>query len=236
MADFYKYKEIPFQPSILSELALKLFNGRIAESKTIYDDTLSYHIANGGIKPNAKASRDITFKGLRTLRNKGLAENPSAGFWKIGEITELGNIDEFAEESFESNVITDDSIIEREKLADIEIGTGSSAVYVYYLPLYRLTAEQRNESFWQCKIGRTDGDPLQRILSQAATALPEKPHVALIIKTNFSIEIENVIHDILTLRGRRIDDSPGTEWFLTSIEEVLSIYKFIHQNIPEMLG
>lgn len=73
MSEYYKYKEIPFQSSILSELSLKLFSGRIVESKTIYDDTLSYHIANGGIKPNAKHSRDITFKGLRTLRNKGLA-------------------------------------------------------------------------------------------------------------------------------------------------------------------
>ena len=71
---------------------------------------------------------------------------------------------------------------------------------------------------------------MQRILSQASTALPEKPHVAIIIRTDYSIELENAIHNILTLRGRKINDSPGAEWFLTSLEEVLSIYKFIQQE------
>ena len=34
---------------------------------------------------------------------------------------------------------------------------------------------------WECKIGRTEVDPLSRIFSQAGTCYPELPHVALIM-------------------------------------------------------
>ena len=100
------------------------------------------------------------------------------------------------------------------------------------MPLYRKISEQNNQTFWQCKIGRTDGDPLQRILAQAATALPERPHVAVVIKTNLSSYLETAIHAVLTLRGKKIDDSPGAEWFLTSPDEILEIYDFIESRKP----
>ncbi len=227
----YRYKELPFQSPILSELALKLFTGRIVESKTVYDETLNYHIVNGGKKPNAKNSRDIIHKGFNALRKKGLAESSMTGFWKIGETSNELPREENIDYELNTVIVNQDIlIVEKEKIADIEIGTGKSAVYLYYLPLYRQIAEQKDQTFWQCKIGRTDGDPLQRILSQAATDLPEKPHVAIIIRTDFSFELENIIHDVLTIRGKKIDNSPGAEWFLTSPDEVLSIYDFIQRK------
>jgi hypothetical protein len=230
MADVYKYKRIPFQPSILSVLALELFSGRIVESQTIYDEALKYQITQGGVKSTSTEYRGFTNKGLNMLRDKGLAESPSAGYWRIGNNSVSNKEEIIVEEVIEDVIIDVEPMVEKEEIADFKIGVGKSVVYVYYLPLYRQMAEQRNETFWQCKIGRTDGDPLQRILSQASTALPERPNVAIIIRTNNSVELENAIHNILTLRGRKIDNSPGAEWFLTSLEEVLSIYKFIQQD------
>lgn len=227
----YKYSEIPFQPTILAELSIKLFSGRIVEAKTIYDETLSFHLTNGGSKPLAKNARGTTSKGLSLLRNKGLADCPSAGYWKINESLDSINSEQIINAVVDIiPVSTNDLATEKTKIADTEIGVGKGAVYLYYLPLYRQIAEQRNERFWQCKIGRTDGDPLQRILNQAATALPEKPHVAVVLKTNMSLALESTIHNILTLRGRKIDESPGAEWYLTSPNEILTIYKFITQE------
>lgn len=68
------------------------------------------------------------------------------------------------------------------------------AVYVYYLPTYRLRAKEQGEKAWPCKIGRTDGDPLSRVLSQAATALPERPRIAIIIRTSYPIPWETALH------------------------------------------
>ncbi len=107
--------------------------------------------------------------------------------------------------------------------ADVELGFGPSAVYAYYLPTYRLRAHDLGEKSWPCKIGRTDRDPLSRVSSQAATALPERPHIALIIRTSHPGAWEAAMHDVLTLRGLQIENSPGVEWFLTSPAEILEL-------------
>ena len=46
------------------------------ETKTIYDETLRYHITQGGTKGTSTEYRGFINKGLSILRNKGLAENP----------------------------------------------------------------------------------------------------------------------------------------------------------------
>ena len=108
--------------------------------------------------------------------------------------------------------------------ADKEIGFGKNAVYVYYYDIYRKFAELNNQIVWECKIGRTDGDPLQRVFSQAGTSYPELPHLALIIRCQTSARLETALHEILRFRNRWIKDAPGDEWFMTSPDEVEEIY------------
>lgn len=111
--------------------------------------------------------------------------------------------------------------------ADKIIGVGNSSVYLYYYNTYKKYAEKCGEKIWECKIGRTDKDPLHRILGQSGTCFPEIPHIALIIKCQNSLYLEQAIHSILKIRGKWIEDAPGTEWYLTSPNEVESIYNLI---------
>ena len=107
------------------------------------------------------------------------------------------------------------------------IGSGKSSVYLYYYPQYRESAESKGEKVWECKIGRTiDNEAHGRIRGQA-TGLPENPKVGLHIKTDKEKKVEGIIHDILKIRGRHIEEAPGREWFLTSPSEVEEIYKSI---------
>ena len=109
------------------------------------------------------------------------------------------------------------------------IGSGNSSVYLYYYPQYQESAEAKGEKVWECKIGRTmHGEADGRIRGQA-TGLPENPKIGLHIKTDKEAEIERIIHDILKVRGKHKDDTPGREWFLTSPSEVEEIYKFIEE-------
>jgi hypothetical protein len=216
----YQYKGIPLTPSIIEELIIKNFTGKMIVRQVIVDEIVNYHEKNGGLKGNAQDIPRTVKKSLTRLKQRGIADNPSYGYWKIGEVL------------FEEPQITDENeavfVIENDnEIADKVIGNGKSCVYLYYLPMYRLRAETEKESIWHCKIGRTDRDPLLRVLSQAATALPEKPHIALILRTDYPSEFEGAIHKILTIRGRKIDSSPGSEWFLTSPNEVEKIIEFI---------
>ena len=113
------------------------------------------------------------------------------------------------------------------------IGSGKSSVYLYYYPQYRESAESKGEKVWECKIGRTiHGEADGRIRGQA-TGLPESPKIGLHIKTDNQVKIEQIIHDILKVRGKHIEDAPGREWFLTSPSEVEEIYNFIGENSGE---
>ena len=77
---------------------------------------------------------------------------------------------------------------------------------------------------WPCKIGRTDCDPIQRIIGQAGTCYPELPHVALIIYCDDSNALETAFHNIMKVKGRWMADAPGKEWFMTSPDELKAIY------------
>ena len=91
----------------------------------------------------------------------------------------------------------------------------------------------RGEDTWPCKIGKTDQDPLARILGQSSTALPEKPQVAFIIKTSNSYLLESMLHSILKMRGKQVEGLPGLEWFNTNPDEVLEIVSYINPSIIE---
>ncbi len=225
----YQFKGIPLTAAIARSLIVKLFQGQLVERQVIDDEILRAHLSGGGAKPS-RSSGEAVRKALLDMKNEGLAENVSMGHWRIantGQPSEEQSSTEIAPPlgPAEENVEDD-----RLPAVDLDVGTGVGAVYLYYLPTYRLHAENRGEKSWPCKIGRTDRDPVNRVLSQAATALPEKPHIALIVRTSQPLAWESALHGVLTLRGLRIENSPGVEWFLTSPQEVLDLVKQFDQS------
>ena len=216
----YQYKGVPLTPAIAQSIIRKLFSGKLVERQVIVEEVQRYHLAQGGMKSSAQ-SVGIVNQALSSMKEAGQAENRSKGYWRIQPSSPT--ISDLAVAEPELTPEQPESIQGREPAAEIDIGVGAGAVYVYYLPTYRLRAEERGERSWPCKIGRTDRDPLSRILSQAATALPERPHIALILRTAKPVAWESALHSVLTLRGLQIESSPGAEWFLTSPDEILAL-------------
>ena len=113
------------------------------------------------------------------------------------------------------------------------IGSGKGSVYLYYYPQYQESAESKGEKVWACKIGRTIHSEADTRIRPQATGLPESPKIGLHIKTDNYEKIEGIIHDILKVRGKHIEEAPGTEWFVTSPSEVEEIYNFIGESSRE---
>jgi hypothetical protein len=214
----YEFQGVPLTPTIAQTLIRQLFKGKLVERQVLMDEVVREHVHRGGVRASAQNVSDLFKVALGALRDVGEAANPSHGYWRI----QAGASDE------PYSNLTPEPETELEPpqpSADFEVGTGSSAVYLYYLPTYRMRAEERGEPSWPCKIGRTSGDPLSRVLTQASTALPEQPHVALVLRTSQAAIWEAALHSVLTVRGRRIDASPGAEWFLTCPAEVMDLAK-----------
>ncbi|WP_273852330.1 GIY-YIG nuclease family protein [Guptibacillus spartinae] len=232
----YKYTGLPLTPAICKGLIVELFNGRIESRKTIVNEVLKTHLERGGKETKAVDKSRMLKKALEILKSEGIAKNPSRGYWKIIDKNYLvdsekdvsnNDVKEVQDNEVKEVIKVAKEVVTEKENAGVVLGNGSSAVYLYYLPGYH---ENRKKDTWPCKIGKTDGDAYERIISQVSTALPEKPRVAVIIKTDNSHALEQAVHNILNYRNKKIESALGKEWFDTNPDEFLRIVQFIEES------
>jgi hypothetical protein len=222
----YAFAGVEPMPVAIQALTLELFSGQVAKRDAIAENVRKTHLERGGTDSNAADYPRSVKKALAGLEARELATNPGYATWRIAGNGSAPAAPSAPEVSIDQNV-GDTNIVAS---ADLEFGAGRSAIYVYFYDAYRDSALAVGSSRWPCKIGRTDRDPLNRVLSQAATALPEYPHVGLIFRNDEPGTRETAIHAVLTLRGLAVDDAPGTEWFVTSPDEILELMSWINPS------
>jgi len=217
-------------PGVIKCLVLELFDGKLAERREIVDVVLREHLARGGKEPRAQDLSRSVKKALTKLQSNDLAENRSYGHWLIGR-RKRARADAVRNSTDGRNrsAKIEPSLKKRPINAERIVGNGSGNVYLYYFRAYR----EPGKNAWPCKIGYTGRDPQLRILAQAAAALPEQPYVALVIRTDDPRSLEGAIHSVLDVRRRKVENSPGKEWYLTSPDEVLAIARFIDPHMVE---
>ena len=211
--DKYKYEGVELTPKIFSELLISLFDGKQFSRTTAINEIKKYHQKGGGLL-NKKEYISTFKKSCQNLSSSGLS-NISCGTWRLTYKVQ------------DVKIINNEDKKPIEFTADKTLGVGNNSVYIYYYETYKKFAEYCGRNVWECKIGRTDKDPLNRIFGQAGTCYPELPHIALIIKCENSIKLESALHSILKLRNQWIENAPGSEWFLTSPTEIESFYHII---------
>ena len=215
----YLYAGQSLTPAMIEELILELFQGKLAHRRQIVDIVAKTHLARGGKRAAAKDMPRSVKKALSNLQSRELAYNPSHGNWQIRSTAPSSAAPNTAMPAPDGVTAAPEPTV-----PDDAIG---GTVYVYYLPAYRTASVAKGEDRWPCKIGYTTGDPLLRVLSQAATALPENPHLALVVATGEPAALEDAIHAVLSARRRKLETSPGSEWYATSPTEVIEILRFI---------
>jgi hypothetical protein len=220
----YKWQGLPITPAAIQELAVTLFAGKTVERQEIVAAVEQAHAARGGAPARTADFARSVKKALAGLKDAGRAENPTHGFWRILE-ADGQHTTTCAMES--------DAAIEEDlpPAAELTLGEGKSFVYLYYYPAYRREAERNGSVFWPCKVGLSERDPVARVMSQASTAMPEAPQIGLLLRTSLPSQWEGVIHGVLALRGRTVEDAPGSEWFSTSPGEVAEIIRYIAPEI-----
>jgi hypothetical protein len=113
-----------------------------------------------------------------------------------------------------------DAVEEIDDEVAVEEGVASPAVYWYTFPAYR-----RPSGPYPIKIGRGN-DPKARV-GQQVTAMPEQPDILGTFEHDDTHNLERALHAILTLRGKRKNDAPGAEWFVTTPEEVAELIRIV---------
>ena len=229
----YKYKGLPLMPSMIGELVIEYYQGQIIERNKIISEIPTLHKNLGGEESRGSNITSSVKRALNVLKENGKASNPAKGMWQIGEGKTDSPIENKSDDAkiINSQVTKTSSVQQPKIVCDIDFGEGSSAIYFYYYDTYRSTPEAIKSGIWPCKIGRSDRDPMQRVLDQSSTALPEAPHISFIMRTSDPSSWENAIHSILKIRSRTVENSPGTEWFKTNPSEVLKIISLIDSKV-----
>ena len=226
----YEHQGKPFTKQIAAELIFKTYVAAPPIDDTILQEKVyQIHEAGGGLPPKVRHLNPVTAsstemeraigryvrEALSTLERNGCATRESLELWHIHEM----------------NIHRDEETYPK------MLGEGSQEVYLYYYRAYRENAVLKKinpvwkvgygEILWRCKIGEThDQDTATRVKQQIGVS-PEKPVIALIIRTDNSRRLEKMIKDILKFWNRQVKDAQGTEWFMTSPAEVESIYGFL---------
>lgn len=204
-------------PSLFANILIELFDGKIFKRQEAILKVKEYYVTTGGVLENDRDLIAVFKAATRLLKNKGLI-NQGYGAWKLNYKKDNVKIVKVKTESKKIKYNVDE-----------EVGFGDCAVYVYFYDIYKRFAEINNSKFFECKIGRTDRDPIHRIFNQSGTCYPEKPHIALIIYCDNSKSLESAIHSALRYKGREVKGSLGKEWFMTSPEEIKEIYSYLQK-------
>jgi hypothetical protein len=216
--DNYKYSGMKLFPAVFKELLVLLFDGKQFTRQTAIKNVTDYHLEHGGIIEEGRDVAAIFKKATQDLQktDAGLV-NKGYGTWELHyQVQDTTDV----VEDIKTETIT--------YTVDETLGTGSNAVYVYYYDVYKQLAENKGNEEWPCKIGRTDRDPIQRVIGQAGTCYPELPHIALIIYCDDSSALEVALHSILKYQDKWLKNAPGTEWFLTSPQEIKEYYSMLN--------
>ena len=222
--DGYKLRGLPITSTGIQELILELFLGKTVERHEIVAAVEKTHLERGGAASRTKVTNTV-MRSLASLRDGGYASNPAHGFWRLSNR-------QGTQEATQALVLPCMEI-EAVPRAEATLGIGESSVYLYYYPTYRRDAQNNGRKTWPCKIGRSDRDPINRIYSQASTALPEPPVIGLLLRTSLPSQWEHVLHYILALRGRIVEDAPGEEWFNTSPDEIVELIVYIDPALKD---
>ncbi len=192
----YIYRGQTIKPQIIADLVKQLFAGKLVERQTIIDEVLNTHLKGGGLRAEGANFPLSVTKALTKLKKLGEAENPSYSYWKIlpADTEATPEHADLNGSATLSDIESAAAHIPNDPLAEVTIGTGPGCVYVYYLPTYKMRAQERGERSWPCKIGETEGNALHRVLSQVATALPERPIFPVVFRSNYSKALEKAFH------------------------------------------
>ena len=183
----------------------------------LYNQVHTHHLTCGGIDSEADEPKKEFQKALAALRREGILEKARYGWWTRTTRTPPAE-----------QALTDESM----ENADVRIGEGSEEVYAWYLPISRELVELKGDANFAMKVGRTNRTAEDRV-RESIGALPERPIVGFVWRTDDSVSGEKVLHGTLAFRGWHLPDAIGNEWYLTNPEELRCIISEPQSLLPK---
>jgi len=197
--DNYEHSGFTLTPSSFAQVALQLLKDKRIKRDEVIRLVMEYHLANGGIEGSADIV-SIAKKAKRNLIESGnLIDSTRYGLWDFC-VTGIDAVYHAPPEKVKNNF-----------------------VYAYYFPAYKELAELKGESSWPVKIGLSTTSIDQRVAMQVGTAMPERPVMLFEVECDDCAKLEKAIHAVLDVKGFKMPESLGNEWFRINPTELMAI-------------
>ena len=233
---------VPLMPSVARRIIEELFQLQTQWRRAdLAAEVERIHLKRGGLK-GKQDSLHIIKKALSVLEEDGRVCSPAYGQWRWRTADNQGVHSPPLERVALEGIAPDEaamSIVQQageELTPEKAIGEGPETVYVYFNPNDRKLVELEGRTTWECKIGRTASvDASGRIIGQGAkTALSRLPVIGLVIRSQDAGALERALHASLRLIEKEVEDSPGTEWFMTSPARVEAWYVSFQMALAQL--
>ena len=204
--------------------------------KELIDWTIKRHRELGGEDSKSTPSQQIK-KVLGDMVKRGHYVSDGDGFYrKQTDAKPLPTDDEFLAQHVRPPLKPPEPVPPTPAPAiaapEVEIGSGSNAVYGWYYPAYKELAELKGHSTWPIKVGLSDADARTRMVDSRGYA-PEQSVLAFVHNINDSAACEKIYHGQLEVLGRKVGDSVGKEWFNTNLDELRELAEHIEVQLSK---
>lgn len=177
------------------------------------------HTSHGGLSPSDDELNSLVSKALNALRDAGEFETGDrSGHWRRVKKSEFPELAAKHAEAMEA--------------AEVQVGTGPEVVYGWYFPRDLKLARLEQKTRFPIKIGCTASGPQKRILDSIGQA-PEKPVIGFVHHVDESAACEAWYHAALKVRGRKIEEAIGKEWFMTNLDDLREMASKLEEILSE---
>lgn len=207
--------------------------GVVGTNKVIIKSILENHI------PNSSYISRYAYRAINRLRENTPESSPELEIYLDQLQTKLDQRAKSSEAAIQDAVIAVESTQFLSKRLD-EL-KNQSGVYVYSFPTYLKHGTDGNAELKLLKIGRTENDVWQRLISQnRQTSMPEDPVLLRIyysdslsteeIEANFHMTLDAFGHS----RSAATSTKAGREWFATTLEALDAVASLMNLKIEQI--
>ena len=221
--------DVPLSPQIAANHLLAMMDpDKVYSRDELVRLVDAYHEEMGGAPANWAAREGPVKRALASLKAEKVVENPSIGHYRLNKnAAETIPVDTERKQPDSEHAAAPETV-----QVEVEIGTGSNAVYGWYYPAYRELAELKGQSTWPIKVGLSDVAARTRMIDSRGYA-PEQPVLAFVHNVNASASCEKIYHGQLEVLGRQIGDSVGKEWFNTNLDELRKLAEHVEAQLSK---
>lgn len=212
------FRGLPLTPTSAQEHVKDFFatHTGVFVRKQIIEHVIKRHAEMGGVGGEGDIASTVK-RSLQMLQDEGFLHQPMRSRWQRTDQLDNRNTVEKVEDGDSPTPVLE----------------SQSGLYAYFFSSEKELALLKGENCWLMKVGYSNSDVDRRVADQV-TGMHRQPETLLLREIEEGAEWEKFLHLALTMAGRRNEESPGKEWFVTNPAELENLLEGLEAMVSSL--